>query len=112
MRQFPVKIHHHHAPGYTAAKLQNTAKSDNTVFFKPIKTVHMYPPCASQVITDVKIGSSPGFGSLLGHAFSGFPNGQMRLRSPLQLRDSAGLTPASLLSPPSNRFWTPAFLPY
>ena len=27
MRQFPVKIHHHHAPGYIAAKLQNTAKN-------------------------------------------------------------------------------------
>jgi hypothetical protein len=43
MRQFPVKIHHHHAPGYIAAKLQNTAKKRQYCFpsNKQYKCIHL-----------------------------------------------------------------------
>lgn len=58
----------------------------------------MYPPCASQVITDVKTGSSPGFGSSLDHAPSQVSNGQMRLCSPLQLGQRRSYTCFSIKS--------------
>ena len=69
MRQFPVKTHHH-APGYTAAGCQNTAISDNTVYIA--KRYICIPLVHRKSLRMSKTGSSPGFGSSLHRAFSGF----------------------------------------